>query len=266
MFRILLFRNKSGLFEHCADETVKLSPVAAFISFFSLDKSCGFKCQRKEWNCLGCRFDFARFSAATPLNFTEKGCATLKTIMARRNNIKNFLFQVSFAEASGKRPILFLAAALVVFGFSSTAAFSQSKNSAAATTTNSVGKYDFEDVGSRRSRNELIPSIYYVLELSKNKKNGAINCNFYATGFQTNQEYQCSVKEAANKLSIYFEKDLIHTSNEDIEFVRFKKGQLLFSLSKSQAGKATRYQFRPAGYDIVLLNDKKKAIYFSKTK
>lgn len=136
------------------------------------------------------------------------------------------------------------------------------KDSAAAW----IGKYDFEDVGRRRSRIELIPSIYYVLELSKNKKSGVMNCNFYATGFQTNEEYQCSVKVAGDKLSVYFEKDLLHTSNEDKEFVRFKTGQMLFSLIKSQTGKATRYQFRPADYDIALLNDKKKAIYFSKTK
>lgn len=131
---------------------------------------------------------------------------------------------------------------------------------------NWIGKYDFEDVGKRRSRVELIPSVYYVLELSKNKRTVRTNCNFTASGFQTNEEYQCSVKSTGDMLSIYFEKDLIHTSDEDREFVRFKRGQLLFSLIKSQVGKATRYQVQPSGYKIPLLNDKKKAIYFSRTK
>lgn len=158
-------------------------------------------------------------------------------------------------------------AGLFIFGVSSTATLSQTKKPAAnAAAASWVGKYDFEDVGKRRSQIELIPSVYYVLEISKNKRTGAVNCSFAASGFQTNEEYQCSVKAANNKLAVYFEKDLIHTSDEDKEFVRFKKAQYLFSLSKSQTGKAERYQFQPAGYDIPLLGDKKKAVYFIKTK
>ena len=187
--------------------------------------------------------------------------------MARQNNIKNFPFRVSFAKASRKRVILFLITGLFISGFLSTSTFSQTKNSAANTATASwIGKYDFEDVGKRRSRIELVPSVYYVLEISKNKRTGAVNCSFAASGFQTNEEYQCSVKSAGDKLSVYFEKDLVHTSNEDKEFVRFKRGQLLFSLSKSQAIKTARYQFQSADYDIPLFSGKKKAIYFNKTK
>lgn len=190
--------------------------------------------------------------------------------MARRNNTKNFPFRVSFAKASRKRVILFLITGLFIFGFSSTATLSQTKKTAAnAATVSWIGKYDFEDFGRRRSINEVIPSVYHVLELTKNKRTGSANCSFYATGYQSNEEYQCSVKAAGDSLSVHFEKDLIHTSDEEKEFVQFKKGQLLFNLVKSQTGNKTRYLFRPAAYKIYLFGVGKKAkraVYFTQSK
>ena len=190
--------------------------------------------------------------------------------MARPDNTKNFPFRVSIAEALRKRAVLSLIAGLFIFGFSSTAALSQTKKPEAfAATVSWIGKYEFEDFGKRRNRDELVPSINYLLEISKDKRTGKISCSFNATGYQSNEEHQCSVKAADGSLSVYFEKDLIHTSDEEKEFVQFKNGQLLFNLVKSQAGNKTHYLFRPAAYKIYLFGVGKKAkraVYFTQSK
>ena len=178
--------------------------------------------------------------------------------MARQNSIKSFPFRVSLVKALWKRTVLFLITGLFLFGFLSAAAFSQTKNAVAnAATASWIGKYDFENVGKSRRRDEIVPSVYYVLEISKGKITRGMNRSSNAIGYQTNEEYKCSVKTADNDLSVYFEKDLIH--GDDKEFVQYKKSPLLFSLVKSQTGDKTRRLFRSDNYKIRIFNVEKKA-------
>lgn len=123
-----------------------------------------------------------------------------------------------------------------------------------------AGNYEFFD-GQNGPRNRPSDFINYSLNLSQSNKD--LDCKFAADGTQTSDEYECSVQISGDSIKILFVKDL-NGMNES-RFEPFKKGQLLFTLTKTQIGRKIKYLFRAGKYEILPLSAvSKNKIYFTK--
>lgn len=131
-----------------------------------------------------------------------------------------------------------------------------------AQTTENVwsGSYEFFD-GQNSTRNRPSDFVDYSLNLSQSNKDLA--CRFVADGTQTSDEYECNVQISGDSIKILFVNDL-NGMNEN-RFEPFKKGQLLFTLTKTVVGRKTKYLFRAGKYEILTLSAvSKNKIYFTK--
>lgn len=131
----------------------------------------------------------------------------------------------------------------------------------AQTTKNDwAGNYEFFD-SQNGPRNRPSDYVHYSLNLSQSDEDLA--CKFAADGTQTSDEYECNVQISGDSIKILFAKDL-NGMNES-RFEPFKKDQLLFTLTKTQIGRKTKYLFRAGKYEILPLSAvSKNKIYFTK--
>lgn len=135
------------------------------------------------------------------------------------------------------------------------------------TTKNSdwIGSYYFSEIApisKRRNRQDVVPSTSYDITIEE--KGDKLSAAFSATGVQLFEAYDCSVVVKNKALEFYFQK----LGSEDIQNFRgFKKGDLLFSLSKTGSGKTAKYLFEPAAYKIirVIPAKQKTPVYFEKS-
>lgn len=127
-----------------------------------------------------------------------------------------------------------------------------------------IGSYYFSETASttkRRSPQDVVPSASY--EITIEERDNKLTASFSANGMQLFEAYKCSVVAKDNSLEFYF-YDL---SSADVQnFREFRKGDLLFTLSKTGSGKAAKYLFQPAAYKIVRVNQSKQKtpVYFEK--
>ena len=124
-----------------------------------------------------------------------------------------------------------------------------------------VGSYEFFDGQTKVSKNRQSNFITYTLSISQ--KDNLLSARFFADGTQTSDEYECSVQQSGDSIKIFFAKDLNEMNKE--RFKPFQKGDLLFTLSKTKAGKKTKFLFRAGNYEILPLSAvSKNKIYFEK--
>lgn len=127
-----------------------------------------------------------------------------------------------------------------------------------------IGSYYFSEIApisKRRNRQDVVPSASYDITIEK--RGDKLFAAFSATGVQLFEAYECSVVVKNNILEFYFQK----LGAEDIQNFRgFKKGDLLFTLSKTESKKTAKYLFQPAAYKIVRVipAKQKTPIYFEK--
>jgi hypothetical protein len=127
-----------------------------------------------------------------------------------------------------------------------------------------MGSYYFSETAQttkRRSPQDVVPSASY--EITIEEKNDELTASFSANGVQLFEAYQCSVIVKNNTIEFYFQN---LGSSEIQNFRKFKKGDLLFSLTKTGNGKTAKYLFQPKTYKIVRINqsNQKTPIYFEK--
>jgi hypothetical protein len=127
-----------------------------------------------------------------------------------------------------------------------------------------VGSYYFSETAQsskRRSSGDVVPSVSY--DITVEEKNDKLVASFSASGVQLFEAYNCSVVVENDKLEFYFQS----LSSPDMQnFRQFKKGDLLFSLSKTKTLKTTKYLFQPAAYKIIRVTPAKQktSVYFEK--
>lgn len=127
-----------------------------------------------------------------------------------------------------------------------------------------IGSYYFSEIApisKRRNRQDVVPSASYDITIEE--KSDKLFAAFSATGVQLFEAYECSVVVKNKALEFYFQK----LGSEDIQnFRQFKKGDLLFTLSKTGNGKTAKYLFQPAAYKIIRLipAKQKTPVYFEK--
>ena len=131
-----------------------------------------------------------------------------------------------------------------------------------------AGTYTFTDSAQsakRRNSYDVTPMIEYIITVKKSRNN-QLAATFEANGMQTFEVYQCSVKEAGDKLSFYFQSGGTPDGGTDNP-QNFKKGALLFSLIETKIGAKNKYQFQSADYKPARLSPKTKnqPVYFQKT-
>ncbi|HEX8377463.1 MAG TPA: DUF5991 domain-containing protein [Pedobacter sp.] len=184
---------------------------------------------------------------------------------------KNNIFNNSFGKAD-KNPIkkalpirchfllTCLASSLVFLCFSTINA--QTNQS----TSNSdwTGSYYFSETApatKRRKSSDVVPSASY--EITIEEKNNKLTASFSANGVQLFEAYECSVIIKNNTLEFYFQN--LGTA-EVQNFRNFKKGDLLFTLTKTGSGKTAKYLFQPAAYKIIRVSQSKQRtpVYFEK--
>lgn len=144
---------------------------------------------------------------------------------------------------------------LLVFIFTLQSVNAQSENS------EWVGKFEFFDGQTNSPRDR--PSDFTIYTLTILEKDNSLIANFLADGTQISDEYECSVQILENSIKVFFGKDL-NGMNES-RFSPFKKGQLLFTLTKTRVGGKRKYLFRSGDYEILPLSTvSKNHIYFDK--
>ena len=127
-----------------------------------------------------------------------------------------------------------------------------------------IGSYYFSEIApisKRRNRQDVVPSASYDITIEE--RGNKLFAVFSATGVQLFEAYECSVVVKNNTLGFYFQK----LGSEDIQnFRQFKKGDLLFTISKTGIGKTAKYLFQPASYKIirVIPTKQKTPVYFEK--
>jgi hypothetical protein len=127
-----------------------------------------------------------------------------------------------------------------------------------------IGNYYFSDTASatkRRNPQDVVPSASY--EITIEEKNDKLTASFSANGVQLFEAYECSVIIKNNTLEFYFQ----NLGTAEIQnFRNFKKGDLLFTLTKTGSGKTAKYLFQPAAYKIIRVSQSKQRtpVYFEK--
>ena len=127
-----------------------------------------------------------------------------------------------------------------------------------------LGSYYFSETArpsKRRRSGDVVPSAGY--EITVEGKDDLLFASFAADGVQLFEAYDCSVIVRNNNLEFYFR----NLGSPDVQnFRRFKKGDLLFTLSRIQTGKTTKYLFQPAAYKIIRPDPAKQGmpVYFDK--
>jgi hypothetical protein len=129
-----------------------------------------------------------------------------------------------------------------------------------------LGSYYFSETAQspkKRNSYDVVPSVNY--DITVEEKNSNLVASFSANGVQLFEAYNCLVVISDNKIEFYYQS-LDSPSAQN--FRKLKKGDLLFSLSKIQTGKSTKYLFQPAIYKIVRIipAKQKMPIYFEKLK
>ena len=127
-------------------------------------------------------------------------------------------------------------------------------------TKNWVGTYEFFDGEKDGPRKQPGNFVTYTLTLSLN--GDSRSARFTADGTQTSDEYECRAQSSASSIKIFFESDLNGMNKS--RFKPFKKGELLFTLAKTQTGKKLKYLYRAGGYEILPLSSSSKKIYFER--
>lgn len=128
------------------------------------------------------------------------------------------------------------------------------------------GHYYFSETApatKRRNSEDVIPSASY--EITVEERDDKLTASFSANGVQLFEAYECSVIIKNNTLEFNFQN---LGSSEVQNFRKFKKGDLLFRLTKTGNAKTAKYLFEPAAYKIVRINQGKQKIpiYFEKPK
>jgi hypothetical protein len=127
-----------------------------------------------------------------------------------------------------------------------------------------IGSYYFSETAQttkRRNSNDVVPSASY--EITIEESNDKLTASFSASGVQLFEAYECSVVVKDNTLEFYFQ----NLGSPDVRnFRKFKKGDLLFSFTKTGSGKTAKYLFQSVAYKIVRVNQNKQkaSVYFEK--
>ncbi|MGC2236554.1 MAG: DUF5991 domain-containing protein [Pyrinomonadaceae bacterium] len=147
--------------------------------------------------------------------------------------------------------------------FLSAIIFSIQTVNAQAASKDWIGSFEFFDGQKGGPPNRPSDFITYTLVISQ--KGDALTARFTADGTQTFDEYECRIESSGNSIKIYFLENL--KDIEDDEIQNFKKGQLLFTLTKTKIGKKIKYLFKAGDYQIDLLSARAGTpIYFKKIK
>lgn len=126
-----------------------------------------------------------------------------------------------------------------------------------------VGEYEFFDAEKSARKNSPPASITYKITIYESGQK--LLAKFEASGEQTDDRYECTVKLSGSQLSLYFLKDL--SGGEKDMFKPLKQGDPVASLVKTKSGKKTKYLFKAGSYKIDLLSARAGTpIYFRKTK
>jgi hypothetical protein len=126
-----------------------------------------------------------------------------------------------------------------------------------------VGTYEFFDAQKANRRNQPGTSITYTLTISHDGT--SLSTQFTADGTQTSDKYECSIQLSGNSVKVFFTSDL--SAMEKEKFKPLKKGDLLFTLTKTKTGNKTKYLFKSDDYKIDLLSARAGTpIYFRKIK
>ncbi len=134
---------------------------------------------------------------------------------------------------------------------------------------NWAGIYTFTNSAqASKAQNEydVVPMVEHIVTVKKNRNNQPA-ATFETNGMQTFEVYECSVKEAGDKVNFYFQSGGVPDGGTDNP-QGFKKGALLFTLTEIKVGAKSKYQFQSASYKLTALSLKAKnqSIYFQKTK
>lgn len=128
---------------------------------------------------------------------------------------------------------------------------------------NWAGIYTFTNSAqASKAQNEydVVPMVEHIVTVKKNRNN-QLAATFEANGMQTFEVYECSVKEAGDKVNFYFQSGGIPDDKTDNP-QNFKKGVLLFTLMEIKVGAKTKHQFQSGDYKIVRLSPKAKISRF----
>jgi hypothetical protein len=126
-----------------------------------------------------------------------------------------------------------------------------------------VGEYEFFDAQKTVRKNSPSASITYKITIYE--RDDKFLAKFEASGEQTDDQYECTIKILGNQLNLFFLKDL--SGGEKDMFKPLKQGDSVASLIKTKAGKKIKYLFKAGDYKIDLLSARAGTpIYFRKTK
>jgi hypothetical protein len=126
-----------------------------------------------------------------------------------------------------------------------------------------VGEYEFFDAEKSVRKNSPTATITYKITVYESGQK--LLAKFEASGAQTDDQYECTVKLSGSELSLYFLKDL--SGGEKDMFKPLKQGDPVASLVKTKSGKKIKYLFRAGDYKIDLLSARAGTpIYFKKIK
>lgn len=126
-----------------------------------------------------------------------------------------------------------------------------------------TGSYEFFDAEKGGPKNQPGNFVTYTLIVSQN--DDGFNARFTADGTQTSDDYECRVETTTDSIKVFFVKDISGT--EEGKAIPLRKGDLIFTLTKTVAGRKTRYLFRKSKYEIFPLSaPSKNKIYFDKKK
>lgn len=130
---------------------------------------------------------------------------------------------------------------LTVFLSTVAAVSAQQPVKAQTTETDWIGTYGYTKVFERNPNSGYVNTIEYSLVISK--KGNSLVARFTAEGYQTSDDYECTVKATGNQLDVYYLKDLQPSDIPAIKS-RLKKNQLIGSLIKTIVRRKTRYVYK----------------------
>jgi hypothetical protein len=126
-----------------------------------------------------------------------------------------------------------------------------------------LGEYEFFDSEKFVRKNSPTANITYKITIYES--NNTLRAKFEASGAQTDDNYECTVKISGSGLNLYFSKDL--SGGETGKFKPLKQGDLVASLVKTKVGKQAKYLFKAGDYKIDLLSARAGTpVYFKKIK
>lgn len=152
---------------------------------------------------------------------------------------------------------------LLLFLFFAAASVSPAQQPLSAGEKAWVGEYEFFDAEKSVRKNSPPASITYKITVYESGQR--LLAKFEASGEQTDDQYECTVKISGNELNLYFLKDL--SGGEKDKFKPLKQGDPVAFLVRTKSGKKTKYLFKAGDYKIDLLSARAGTpIYFKKTK